>query len=487
MPKRKNPHSEYPPKTTVLDEKCNMERLEWCRELQDVNIQTVESMTKRLEKKTSEIRTTYASNEGPETYMARQYGGSFQNCEKFILRLCLHELYREVDIVNAMPTILTQLAQTHNIPLPTIATKYASIGGREQVFAQIRTQYPTLDVSDKTLKAMFLAGMTSGKHTSVASQHRNGTHLTSPITSLAEWENCWAGVCRSLQALDKFSQFRFTEWQRALSMIYQEAENEIIHHLIEFFADSGIKTGVMRFDSILIQTRNELTQETLSKAEKYVKDCSGFQVSLKESDLTPTEADKSRYYGPKDLFRLTPMKQIFYLLTREGQLNNYKRLDGYAMKPHEAIPGVFVKFEESHRYIDRVLGDYRVFQECKMENIQKWFDTIATRPFFDLVYRSDIRSDVISFQNGYWDLNTLDFHEWKNVKSAPLTDHYFETRYTEDDKPTPIWTTLLSHQLPPAEVHFLEVMIGRLFYPVAAYDKWTVCSMLRGDANTVLF
>ena len=148
-----------------------------------------------------------------------------------------------------------------------------------------------------------------------------------------------------------------------------------------------------------------------------------------------------------------------------------------------------------------------------------------------------ISSNIISFYNGYLDLDSLKLTEWADSTAAahstesgsphPLTDHYFEKTLDPSksmDAPTPLWDNLLETQLGkrskcslcgstasvsrnailfcgtcavPADseseeeekftlsiCEMIEVLIGRLFYPVGKYDNWQVMPFLMGDANT---
>lgn len=482
MPKRKESSSEFPSRVDVLYETCNKERLRWCGELLDIKHGTEEIIDKRLSVKSAWLATKIASNEGAETYLGRQYGGTFQGCETFVVRMCLHETHREIDVCNCGPTLLLQILQQLNIAVPDIVQQYCEQGGRERVFALIKQEHPALD--DNTLKKMFLAGISGGKHTSSKSQHRNGTHFTKPIQLVMEWENCWQGLCTQLQSTERYARFDWVPWPRAISLIWQEAEALVNKTLRTFFADVSIQTGTSKFDSILLETRKEITDETLRSAERYIKSFTNFAVVLKEVDLTPTDADWERYWGPKKIERMVPASVPNYLLAREGQVNKLKRHGTNIMTPHPMIPGVYLPREDASTYINRVLLGHACLQQVKMAELELWFATVD-HPKFELLTSSKIRQDVISFRNGYLHTGSMEFHEWKDVEIAPITDHYFDQEVDPSRAPpTPLWTSILTSQLPADQAEFFEVLVGRLFYPVATHDGWQVCPMILGDANT---
>lgn len=133
-----------------------------------------------------------------------------------------------------------------------------------------------------------------------------------------------------------------------------------------------------------------------------------------------------------------------------------------------------------------------------MTRIKQWFACLDHFNF-PLITAGKIREDVISFSNGYIDLNELGdcrgFHRWEDVDDAPLTDHFFERDFTFEAQETPLWDQILELQLADTRpldqrrgrlsmIECLEVLIGRLFYPIGAHDNWQVAVLLKGDANT---
>ena len=202
------------------------------------------------------------------------------------------------------------------------------------------------------------------------------------------------------------------------------------------------------------------------------------------------------------------------------------------MKPHASIPGVFCQAEEDTEFINRVLKPYHLYGCGSVKRLQEWFLSID-HPMFELLTPAKMNTNAISFLNGYLNLETLKFELWANVTQPPMTDHYFEKTleiatdmnasawalHCGMDGPTPLWDSLLETQLggisrcylcrksaafsatgveaedqflfcahcahiapglidikpaPLSMCDMLEVLIGRLFYPIGKYDNWQV-------------
>jgi hypothetical protein len=281
-----------------------------------------------------------------------------------------------------------------------------------------------------------------------------------------------------------------------ISRAWQKEENKIILMLADYLDKiEKLTPGVLVMDGIMAERVVPypcmLNQEILRRCEVFVLDKSGFKITLVEKLLTPTSNDYDRLHGPRALERLPrdEDRQI-YLLTRQGKQEGIKRRDGFVMKPHEHIPGVYIKSEENTVFINRVLKSQHCFRTASMRRLTDWFGTIDNDQF-QLLTPTSMSTTTISFLDGYFDLDTLLFHLWTEVKEVPKTDHFFEIVLCSN-RDTPKWDELLETQLGERTglvenlniCDMLEVLIGRVFYPVGKYDNWQVMPFLKGDGNT---
>ena len=157
------------------------------------------------------------------------------------------------------------------------------------------------------------------------------------------------------------------------------------------------------------------------------------------------------------------------------------------MKRHPLIPGVYRQFQEAGRFINSSLIDNAFFAQKKpwIKPLMTWFETQDNKQF-PIIYENDISTDHISFTNGVFCISTNSFTLWEDVKTPPLTIHYYELPYNAElqKKPTPLWDNLVSHQMTVTVGDIFEAMIGRLFSPLGS-DNWQVAAFLKGDADTV--
>jgi hypothetical protein len=392
-----------------------------------------------------------------------------------------------------------------------------------------------------------------------------------PISLLVKWEKT---IRKAMKKLMKHKDYKkmvkhiqkmkdkpnkvgtFTSW------VWQKDENKIILALSDYLREKeGLTPGVLVFDGIMVERPVPypamLDEAVLRRSEAFIEEELGLVVRFTEKALTPTPEDWDRYWGERALQKIkTTEAQQLYLLARECQLQGFKRQDGWVMKPHETIPGAFCRAEEDIEFINRVLKPYHLYRGASMKRLQQWFNSVD-HPKSELLTPAKMNTSVISFLNGYLDLDSLSFEVWDNVHTPPLTDHFFEKELDLSaamGAPTPLWDSLLETQLGSiskcskcgstadvtankhlfcrgcarcsvcddrtststcsasdchamlceeescVEAHrcsgegpelfelsmcdMLEVLIGRLFYPIGKHDNWQVMPFLKGDANT---
>jgi len=136
-----------------------------------------------------------------------------------------------------------------------------------------------------------------------------------------------------------------------------------------------------------------------------------------------------------------------------------------------------------------------------MADLHKWFvSSPYSLPHCDKYFKivdPTSFANVISFENGFFDLDDVKCHKWKDCPecdgldhchSPPSTDMYHEATVPDFDEElpaTPCWDKLLDHQFPDPDVKKLfQVLLGRLFYPVGKYDNWGVVPYMLGKSNT---
>jgi hypothetical protein len=430
----------------------------------------------------------------------RVYGKGLQGVSGWIRRLCANQYYHDVDIVNCGPVLFSQVILKELGTCPALIQEY--VVDRQRAFQRLRDDEPDLrDVPDAVLKKLYLCCFHAGKHTNrFADLGWASTHA--PITELEAFERSLNKITKKLMRRPAFKAIadqiladdsKTNKVGTFLSWLWQAVENQVILELESYLRVHEKRTvGVLVFDGLMVERTDSLPfpADVLRRAEQHLFNKLGYQIQLLEKSLTPLAADYEKLWGERALQKIkTDDGRQLYLIAREGQLHKLKRQGEFLMRPHKSIPGVYFQDEESADYINRVLKPYHCFRSTNLKKLCDWFSS-TDHPMFELLTAHSIQKNVISFLNGFYNLDTLEFQAWATYTGViPVTDHFFEVVFVlHDNKPTPLWDNLIETQL--GERHgtlafeMLEIMIGRLFYSVGLYDNWQVAPLLKGDANT---
>ena len=118
------------------------------------------------------------------------------------------------------------------------------------------------------------------------------------------------------------------------------------------------------------------------------------------------------------------------------------RSDVYTYTSHPRVKGAHVRPEEAKDFINRVLSSYALFRGADMNKLETIFN-FNNHPRFELVTDAKIGRSI-AFQNGYFDVDTMMFHEDKEPPLA--TKHFFDRAVdmAAINVPTPLWDSLLA-------------------------------------------
>jgi hypothetical protein len=217
-----------------------------------------------------------------------------------------------------------------------------------------------------------------------------------------------------------------------MSYIWQRQERRCLDVIREFFDFFGVRSGhqvaVLMFDGLMV-SKNEsgvLDPALLRQCEAAVLRVTGLAVQLVEKSLAPTATDLAFLNGPVCLQKLTVEARFRRMLCNAAVTSNLVRLDGWTMVPHPSIPGVYMRDQKAVVWINAVLKLVEGFQStAKVRSLVEWFRTIDDADF-KLYNNDDFDTGIVSFLDGYVDMNTLLFHRWDtHTQNPPLTDHYF--------------------------------------------------------------
>lgn len=476
----------------TLYEKWDVDTLKSIFELETLTPSEEHAVSGIILQYTTSKANPMPGNYNPVNYELASYrttakrGPCIQRTPKWILHLCCSEYYESFDLENCGPVLLVQTAQANCIDVPPILVEYTT--DRVPFYVKAREQ---CDLSDKVIKKLFLITLQGGSYRKHLEEE-----LKLPRRSIAVLNQFKAASVLLFKGLWKCNVLRelrlFAERQakgedprgRFVSAITCQAESKVTKALCTFFHSRKLEVGALKFDELLVTKSELLTPTIQDDASVYVYEETGFKIKLTRSSLLPSDEEKARLLGPRSLAKIKTLyeKQI-YLLLREGQVGGLKRSGLDVMTPHPNIPGVYVRSEEAVVFINRILYGYHLFRTADMKLLVKWFESIDN-PLFEILTPEKMNMSVISFTNGYFDIDSLLFYNWDEVDEPPITDHFFDTEAPSEPLPTPQWDNLLNTQMANEVVEFAEVMIGRLFYTIGKHDNWQVMPFFIGDANT---
>jgi hypothetical protein len=286
--------------------------------------------------------------------------------------------------------------------------------------------------------------------------------------------------------------------------VWQSLESEILMTMLKHITSEGYAVGVLKHDGLLVErTSVSCPVSLLRSCEEAIDTEVGVRVTLTEKSHEATHSDIDKLYGPMSLFTLRKdVDKVKYMCMREAMTNGYKRMGLDILAPHASIPGVFTELPNqaggAQNFINRVIHKHNL-DLTSMDKVVDWFQK-CTHPRFELLSRSSFDDGVISFLDGFLSIRTalgtpMEFIRWQDhQETPPLTRHFFDqlfpvAAWESNTFRTPKWDTILADQLISDDgdddvVQTLEQMIGRLFFPIEAFDNWQQCPMIIGDANT---
>ena len=321
-----------------------------------------------------EVNNTSSSYRRVEYYTGkfvkgRIYGTGLQSVPGWIRRLCAHQYYVDIDIVNCGPTLFSQLLTMNNVAVPPLLQLY--VDDRNAMFDLIRQFEPNLTEGD--MKRLLLQILHGGQAPQIGPLESFKSQMQRAAMELAtrpKYNVMYREVANEENPLGSF-----------IARAWQGPEHKSLMVLIDYYTMVKGKTvGAPVFDGFLLEKHDA---PDLTGAEEAVYQQTGFRINLVQKSMTPTKEDHARLWGERALNKIaTPFMRQVYLLYRHAQLAGLKRQAGYVVEPHPTIPGVFVRGEDAETYINRVLSCVPGV-EIMMKKLTKWFSS-THHPMFEL-------------------------------------------------------------------------------------------------------
>ena len=247
-----------------------------------------------------DLSVTYKYGAGKNFGRLYASGPSLQNCPGYIRRLCSFGLYVDIDIKNAFPTILVQLAERHGLSAPLLR---AYVNDRE---GWINTIGADIAVSFKQVKNAMLITMHGGgykqavenkSHEKLTSFAAEVKQLAASLSELAEYKELWEKAQaaqkdkKAKEGRDVYENPRGT----FISWICQIQEADLVSAAKDYFEEEpqNLKVGCMVFDGLMPywEGADRVSDALLRGASDHAFKKTGISVEFAQKSLEPTPED----------------------------------------------------------------------------------------------------------------------------------------------------------------------------------------------------
>ena len=171
-----------------------------------------------------------------------------------------------------------------------------------------------------------------------------------------------------------------------------------------------------------------------------------------------------------------------------AQEHRLRKLDGHMWRPVAGCPCAYEVGEPYTEFLDDLLNDNAEYHA----NIRHQDEVVKYLKRFSPPACRNLKGDrnLMSFSDGVLVLSEARFVPYTGGRDPPagfegrVARHHIPAPYAaRPSHDTPLFDALLLHQMEPAVVHTLHVLLGRLLFPVGALDNWQVMPYLVGLAG----
>ena len=240
----------------------------------------LKKLKRRLGKSNEHVVKFKLSNDGenPGRLYPQRGAMSLQNLKKDVRKALTHDNYTDIDMVNAHPTILSQLFARLKIPCPMM-DKY--VKNRDSLLAE--TGMPRDDAKLAFIRLMYGGKPCGGATPFMIDFHAELMANATKILGLGKYHKYkdMGEIRKPTNAVGS-----------ALGYLAQDIERELVMTMIKTFegGDYKYEVGTVIHDGFLVKSL-DVKDEVLRSAEQAVKDKYDYDIALEKKDLTDFEED----------------------------------------------------------------------------------------------------------------------------------------------------------------------------------------------------
>jgi hypothetical protein len=266
-----------------LSEKVNPSILNQLIQNKDIDNETItllKQYRRKMNKKTNRVEVNYKYSSNGVGRMYAEKSLSLQNFKKNIRHTLAHDLYWDIDMINAHPNILEQLCKKNGWVCDAL-NSYNS--NRDAKLQEIML---TCEVSRKQAKELILRIMYLGEHSTWMSDNNCNEippkfvfELKKELTQIAD--NVWNTEKDIVKTINQSRKKEYYNKKASvLSIKLGTIENQILMSMMEWFQSNGFKVDVLVFDGLMVDKEKEITNNDLINCAKYAFEKTGYKIDL---------------------------------------------------------------------------------------------------------------------------------------------------------------------------------------------------------------
>lgn len=199
----------------------------------------------------------------------------------------LRDLYYDIDMVNAQPTLCLQIMTKLGVSAPHL--EYY-VSNREETLKKVMDSYA---INRDEAKQMMISVLNGKKTDGLLEEFsKEARRISKELLKIDEY----ADLYRSLEPS------KLNSYGSLLSYVTQTAERKCLLAMISYFKSQGWSPDILLYDGLYLRKRKDalITFELIAGAEEAIRIKTGFDVKLKEKPLVGFELPKESSDGPCD-------------------------------------------------------------------------------------------------------------------------------------------------------------------------------------------
>lgn len=220
-----------------------------------------------------------------------EVGAALQRLPGWIRNFIAHENYRDFDIVNCAPTLLTQILVNNSL-CPKELTSYLT--NREGLYAKYST-IPKKEIKTAFLK-VFHMGASDPRISETVSLKKAIRKAMTELSLKTEYKTLFDSCTNEKN--NRIGSFTGKVWQKEESLVLMQIR--------DYLSTLGYDPSqvVLCFDGIMLENNESVKDKViLEELENYVFQKTGYRIKIEEKSLKPTEKDVAHYDDCREKLR----------------------------------------------------------------------------------------------------------------------------------------------------------------------------------------